>query len=145
MRRSGEKSVLGIILAALLCWYSIAAAQDKAPQDIVVKKNPIEPSDPIVAKAKDAFEGNCLQCHGASGKGDGPMSGMLKEKPADLTNPSLLSALTDGQIFWILSKGKQPVMPAFESKLTPEERWSLVHFLRGMSKTQPNSDPKKAH
>lgn len=31
------------------------------------------------------FEANCAVCHGISGKGDGPLSGYLTQKVADLT------------------------------------------------------------
>jgi hypothetical protein len=30
-------------------------------------------------------------------------------------------------------------MPAFESKLTEEERWGLVNLMRSMSKAKPNT------
>jgi mono/diheme cytochrome c family protein len=31
------------------------------------------------------FMSKCAECHGADGKGAGPMTGKLKRKPADLT------------------------------------------------------------
>ncbi len=68
------------------------------------------------------------------------MSAMLRPKPADLTNPRLLGRLTDGEIFWIITQGQNP-MPAFDSKLTDADRWGLVHLLRGLSGTRPNTTP----
>ncbi len=33
----------------------------------------------------DEYRNSCLNCHGVGGKGDGPMAGLLKKKPTDLT------------------------------------------------------------
>ena len=36
-------------------------------------------------KGRAEFLSRCAECHGADGKGSGPMSGKLKARPADLT------------------------------------------------------------
>ena len=112
------------------------------PKEVATKKNPVASSDAVLAKAKNAYEENCLMCHGETGKGDGPMAGMLKEKPPDVSDAKLMSEMSDGEIFWIITKGVKP-MPPFESKLSEEDRWSLVHLMRSMSKTKPNNTPHK--
>ena len=109
------------------------------PPDIRSGKNPLVSSEAVLTKAKKVYVENCLQCHGETGKGDGPMSGMLKERPADLSDEAIVGPMTDGEIFWAATKGRLPIMPAFESKLTNQERWSLVLFLRDLSKTKPNT------
>jgi mono/diheme cytochrome c family protein len=38
-----------------------------------------------VDSGKSEFLSSCAACHGADGKGEGPMSGQLKTTPADLT------------------------------------------------------------
>lgn len=116
--------------------------KEGVPKEIAVKKNPIALSEGVLVKARKSYQDNCAQCHGGSGKGDGPMAGMLTEPPADLSNGRIMGRMTDGEIFWNITKGKAPVMPAFESKLTEEERWSLVHVLRELSKTEPNNKPQ---
>ncbi len=73
------------------------------------------------------------------------MAGLLKEPPADLSNTGVVAKITDGELFWTLTKGKAPVMPPFESKLTEDERWGLIHFLRDLSKTKPNNTPQAGH
>ena len=112
------------------------------PKEVATKKNPVASSDAVLAKAKNAYEENCLMCHGETGKGDGPMAGMLKEKPPDVSDAKIMSEMSDGEIFWIITKGVKP-MPPFESKLSEEDRWSLVHLMRSMSKTKPNNTPHK--
>ncbi len=110
--------------------------------ELLVKKNPVLSSDSVLSKAKSNFEDNCIPCHGDSGKGDGPLASSLKTKPKDLTSNKELSGLTDGEIFWTITTGRDP-MPAFDQKLTDEERWGLVHLLRRMSKTMPNTTPHR--
>ncbi len=120
----------------------LRGGDDKIPGNILTKKNPLSVSDEVLAKGKKAYSDNCVQCHGETGKGDGPMSGMLKQKPADINDSTLVGGLTDGEIYWAVTKGKDKVMPPFESKLTEEERWSLVVFVRDLSKTKSNNTPR---
>jgi mono/diheme cytochrome c family protein len=137
--RNADLLTIGTALAAVLVLsIQVFSHEEKVPKDVLTKKNPVASSDTVLSKAKGNYEENCLQCHGESGKGNGPMASMLKEKPADLTDAVNFSEMTDGEIYWIITKGRQP-MPAFESKLTEEERWGLVNLMRDMSKTKPNT------
>lgn len=144
MFQIAKRAALGFLLTTLaLVNFQAFSQDDKAPKDIQTKKNPVASSDAVLAKAKAAYEENCLMCHGETGKGDGPMASMLKERPADISDPKILSEATDGEIFWLITKGKKP-MPPFETKLSEEDRWGLVNLMRAMSKTKPNTSPRKA-
>ncbi len=116
---------------------------DTIPQPMLVKKNPVAISNSLLAKARDNFSDNCLPCHGAEGKGDGPLSTSLDKKPKDLTSAKELAVMTDGEIFWTITRGRKP-MPAFDQKLTDEERWGLVHLVRNISHTKPNNTALKS-
>ena len=143
VRRLTLWAALGLALLAVVETRLQASGEEGGiPKEIVIKKNPVTPSDGVLAKARKLFADNCAQCHGSTGKGDGPMAGMLKEPPADLSDGRKMAGMTDGEIFWNATKGKSPVMPAFESKLTEEERWGLVHILRELSRTEPNNKPR---
>ena len=48
-----------------------------------VKREPIKPIDAVSGSA--TFKAYCAQCHGVSGRGDGPAAKALKVPPADLT------------------------------------------------------------
>jgi mono/diheme cytochrome c family protein len=144
MRGAVRAAVAAVTVLLLMSLAVLSAPAERAPRDVQVKKNPVALSDGILAKSKAAYQENCVQCHGASGKGDGPMAGMLKERPADLTNPRTLVGMTDGELYWIMTKGEDP-MPAFDGKLTDEERWAMVHLMRNMSNTKPNNTPRKAN
>jgi mono/diheme cytochrome c family protein len=66
-----------LILISPLC--SLAAAQ--TPSDAGKAYEKLIYS----VKGPDLFRAHCAACHGAGGKGDGPVASALKSKPADLT------------------------------------------------------------
>jgi mono/diheme cytochrome c family protein len=141
MKKFAGGMILSLAAAALI-GAAINVFSHDVPKDIATKKNPVASSDAVLAKAKSNFEENCLMCHGETGKGDGPMAGMLKEKPPDISDSKMMGEMTDGEIFYMVTKGVKP-MPPFETKISEEERWGLVHLMRSISKTKPNNTPKK--
>lgn len=97
------------------------------------------PSD-IVAEGKRLFEGkgNCVVCHGASGRGDGPAARMQRPNPPrDFTDCAVQQARDDGELFWIIAHGSAGTgMPRFvPGMLTEEEAWKLVAYVRSFCKT----------
>ncbi|HEV3092457.1 MAG TPA: cytochrome c [Candidatus Cybelea sp.] len=84
---------------------------------------------PSIARGAPLYSENCAVCHGATGRGDGPLAGKLPIRPADLTEPHLFAHKV-GEIFWWVSYGRDNgVMPGFAAKLNPDERWDLINFL----------------
>jgi putative copper resistance protein D len=84
---------------------------------------------PSIALGAPLYAENCAMCHGATGRGDGPLAGKLPIRPADLTEPHLF-AHKAGDIFWWVSNGRDSgVMPGFADKLSPDQRWNLINFL----------------
>jgi len=86
-----------------------------------------------VARGAELFGQHCIACHGAGGRGDGPAAAGLPKPAANLTEPH--TALhTAGDMFWWLTHGLPAGgMPGFESKMSVEERWDMVNFLRTFS------------
>src|SRR6059058_2345270 len=94
---------------------------------------------PLSARAADAktnWANNCVQCHGAAGKGDTKMGKMLNA--ADLTDPKKQSSFTDAQAAAAIKDGiKQngkTTMKAFGGKLTDDEIKALVAYVRSLKK-----------
>lgn len=80
------------------------------------------------------YPANCATCHGAGGHGDGPVAASLPVPPADLTAGHLW-AHSDGEMFWWLTHGIEApdgglAMPGFASKLSDDDRWALIDFVR---------------
>jgi mono/diheme cytochrome c family protein len=80
------------------------------------------------------FTVHCVPCHGASGKGDGPLGLVLNPRPADLTLHAIPGVHTDAQLFeWITNGFPGSRMPAFKSMLSDTDRWNLVNFIRTLA------------
>jgi len=86
-----------------------------------------------VAKGAHLYEQHCALCHGTNGYGDGTAAPRLSKKPADLTAKHTADH-TAGDLFWWLTHGiKASPMPGFGDRLSGEERWDLINFLRALS------------
>ncbi len=114
------------------------------PADADKTKNPVATTEESVAKGKELYlaktKGNCVFCHGENGAGNTENLPKLRRKPADLSNKEHLSAVTDGEIFWKISKGINGIMPAGEKRMTEEERWHVVNFVRTLAKEPANEE-----
>ena len=108
------------------------------PADADKTKNPVPTSEESVAKGKELYlertKGNCVFCHGETGAGNEANFPRLRRKPADLTNKERMSAMTDGEVFWKMTKGITGIMPSMEKRLTEEERWHVVNYIRTLAK-----------
>lgn len=104
----------------------------EAPAEAKELRNPVRGDGRTVERGKSLFELHCETCHGGSGVGDGTMGKVLGYKPADLTLENL-NRQSDGEIFWKISKGREP-MPAWEKQLSARERWDLVSYIRTLLK-----------
>jgi mono/diheme cytochrome c family protein len=131
-----ERSLLATIalvlgLASLTVAASAWGGQSgwMAPAAEKGKRNPI-PREVAIPLGKESFERNCSACHGATGKGDGPASGVMQPKPRNL-GAKAVQAQTDGELLWKITTGRG-AMPPWAS-LSEKERWSLVAFIRGLA------------
>jgi mono/diheme cytochrome c family protein len=78
----------------------------------------------------------CVSCHGARGRGDGPLAASLTPPPADLVLH--VPQHPDGELFWYVSRGSPgTAMPAWDTVLSEDDRWSLVHYLRDLAAGAP--------
>ena len=102
------------------------------PEEYKSLKNPLAPSESNLKAGRQIYMDECLQCHGERGQGDGPEARSHYPLPADLTDPKLLTNVTDGEIFYQISEGRRP-MPSFKRRLTQDQRWQLVLLVRSFS------------
>jgi mono/diheme cytochrome c family protein len=108
------------------------------PEDADKTRNPVASSPESIAKGKELYltreKGNCIFCHGEAGSGNEANLARLRRKPADLTNKERMTAMTDGELFWKVSKGITGIMPAGERRMSEEERWHVVNYIRTLAK-----------
>ncbi len=94
--------------------------------------SPIPRSPQALQQGQATFNVNCAICHGADGRGTGPVAERFAagsaNPPADFTSQRVRSR-TDGQLFWIISNGLGN-MPPFADLLTDDQRWQLVQVIR---------------
>lgn len=90
--------------------------------------NPVAATEESVARGRELYEQNCTQCHGLTGRGDGPLAGTLPYPPADFKQH--VPYHPDRFFFEVITLGFGDVMPAFGDQLSEEDRWNLINFLR---------------
>jgi mono/diheme cytochrome c family protein len=114
------------------------AEQWKAPARAARKKNPVPADEKSIAAGKVFYVKECLACHGATGKGDGPSAKDLERPAGDLSNPKMWQQ-TDGELFWKITEGKKP-MPSYEKNFSEEDRWNVVNYTRTLA-PKPTTAP----
>jgi mono/diheme cytochrome c family protein len=148
IRRFGVTLVLVMLTGGLVgVWAEDAAPPWTAPARAARKKNPVDADAASVAAGQALYEKNCLSCHGATGKGNGPAAKDLQKTPGDLSQAKMWEQ-TDGALFWKLTEGRTP-MPTFEKTLSETERWQTINYIRTLApkpastSTQPANDGGK--
>jgi len=121
---------------------TIASAQDVKPAQNAEN----------VAAGKVIYDKTCVFCHGATGKGDGPvayfLTGNMSPRPRDFTagvyrfKSTIAEELpTDEDLFRIITRGVAGFMPTY-SGLIPQERWQLVYYIKSLFPGFATAKPK---
>jgi mono/diheme cytochrome c family protein len=136
-----RKLLLGLIFVALCVVAAFAYYENrpwKVPEEAKRRPNPIQLSAVGLAAGRSIYMDKCAQCHGQTGKGDGPDAASYYPSPTSLVDAKHMSSVTDGEIFYQISQGRKP-MPAFKKRLSEEERWQLVLYVRSLAPVPPAS------
>lgn len=115
----------------------------KIPQEDLNRKNPVKSSAEGLAAARKVYGYDCEMCHGPKGDGTGDVASSMKLTMHDWHDPATLAGKTDGEIFYIISKGKGKMVG--EGDREPETmRWNLVNLVRSFAKkeTEIRTDPE---
>jgi copper transport protein len=91
--------------------------------------NPVPPTADSLEIGQRLYTENCQSCHGVAGRGDGPQAAGLNPPPLDLVVHVPLHP--DGALFGFIQNGiPGTAMPAWGNKLTNEEIWHIVNYIR---------------
>jgi mono/diheme cytochrome c family protein len=126
--------ILGCAWAAILA--ATIAAQTAGDPAAKKMKNPVAATPDSIKEGQQLFQKYCRFCHGADAKGNGPMA-PKGTHPPDLTDAEWTTGSSDGEIFAVIRDGTGPKqeMKPFKSKMTAQEMWHVVNYLRSIGPT----------
>jgi mono/diheme cytochrome c family protein len=104
-------------------------------------KNPVPCTNDAIAAGQQVYGEHCRSCHGVKGDGKGEKAAELSVAPGDFTDAQTMRRRTDGELFWQITRGRLP-MPAFADKLSDQERWQVVDYIRTFAEKPTGSSPR---
>ena len=111
----------------------IIAAEDQghwnAPAEAARRENPVPATGASIEQGRALFMQNCVICHGADARGDGPAAAGLDPKPADLVEMG--GHHPAGDLAWKIEEGRGP-MPGWKDRFSDTEIWHLVNFIQSL-------------
>lgn len=136
----------------------VSLTQD-APQDQEIIPEPdwvtefpsrLKIDESTLARGKKMYEINCVACHGYSGHGDGLVNKRALELAAtgqaawteakNLHHPEVIEQAV-GRVFDTITNGRA-TMGSYGQRITVEDRWAIVLYIKALQKTIIDSDEK---
>jgi DMSO reductase family type II enzyme heme b subunit len=120
------------------------------PPTITGSPMPTEPLMQLAERGRKVYESaKCTECHGATGRGDGPSAATLKD---DAGHPSVATNLTkrwlfkagssSSDVFRTLASGLNGTpMSSYDKTLSPDERWALATYIERLGRLRPRYLP----
>jgi mono/diheme cytochrome c family protein len=127
-----------IVSICLLSCAAVCGCQKNSSNPVTVsaqdaeRKNPVEASPASIEQGQKLYDSSdCAICHGKSGDGKGVLAKDINMNTHNWHDAQALSTLTDGELFFILAKGKGR-MPGYEKRETPDQMWQMVDSIRAL-------------
>jgi mono/diheme cytochrome c family protein len=103
------------------------------PKEYDGARSTVEVSDASISEGGKLYAENCASCHGKTGLGDGEAGKSLTPSPALLAHLIQRPMAADEYLLWSISEGGKEfktAMPAFKDKLSREQIWKIVAYMR---------------
>ncbi|MCM2276254.1 MAG: cytochrome c [Candidatus Didemnitutus sp.] len=111
-----------------------ARFQGKAADGAFVRGFPVEVNHALINRGRDRYQIYCAPCHGALGDGQG-----ITKRYGMVATPTFhddrIRQMPEGEIFNTITHGKNTMMP-YGDKLTPDERWAVISYVRALQRAQ---------
>lgn len=123
----------------------ISVAGGAAPKAVDVTKieKPWAENEDMVAHGKTVYANNCAVCHGPNGAGDGAAGAALNPPPRNFIEGKWKKGGDSIGLFGVLQNGIPGSSMASFGHLPVADRWSLVQFIRSITKNKVKDDPAK--
>jgi mono/diheme cytochrome c family protein len=120
--------IIGIVSFGLFSFNKLTQEEWKVPAKYEKMKNTTEASRENLSIGKSLYSKHCKSCHGSEGYGDGTKADNVKGDLGDFSSKKFQSQ-SDGALFYKSYIGRND-MPSFEKKMTEEDMWITVHYIR---------------
>jgi mono/diheme cytochrome c family protein len=121
---------LGVISLVLVSFTRFTQEEWKVPAKYEKMTNPEEASKENISLGKSLYSKHCKSCHGKDGLGDGPKADEVDGDLGDFSSKEY-QAQSDGALFYKSYIGRLD-MPNYEKKMSEEDMWLVVHYMRTM-------------
>ncbi len=96
---------------------------------------------PAYARGAAIYQADCASCHGNVGRGDGPAARSLSPPPANLADAVALRDASPLDFYHRVTIGVVGTsMPAFETRLSAEDRWAVALYASMLRLPAPEGD-----
>ena len=95
--------------------------------------SPLGQTPDVVKAGAELYNQQCSECHGTQGMGDGDAAKALTPSPALLAYLIQMPMSVDEYLMWTIAEGGKDLktdMPAFKDKLSQDDIWKIIAFMR---------------
>ena len=115
--------------------------REEKPEPPITIGEPPRATPELLAAGKELYrKAKCWECHGDSGKGDGPSADQLKDdfgfkiRPADFTRGQFKGGGDVRDVFRTMTTGLDGTpMPSFADSMKDNERWAISYYVLAFS------------
>ncbi len=97
----------------------------------------------LATRARQGFATECVDCHGAGGRGDGPQTRAFGLDPPDFTSASFWKETPVARMKESIRDGRGEDMPAFGKKLTEEDIDAILEMVQQRFRPSAGSESRK--
>jgi cytochrome c oxidase cbb3-type subunit I/II len=132
-----DKDRLAVV--AFIKAFSTRWREEKPETPIALAPPPVTPA--LIARGADLYvTAKCGECHGETGRGDGPSAAQLRDdsdrpiRPADFTRGQLKGGAQPADVYRTMTNGLDgSPMPSFADTMSDEERWAISYYVLSLS------------
>ena len=114
--------------------------REEKPEPPLTATAPVANAELVARGAELYVRAKCWECHGDSGRGDGPSAAQLKDdaerpiRPTDFTRGQLKGGAQPIDVFRTMTNGLDgSPMPSFADTMTDDERWAISYYVLSLS------------